>query len=654
MKSDALLNRLGAINHMVSTRDSQRFYQHFLTIGLIFIITILTTGVFIHRFGLYGDQWVSVLHPSDVGSNLYLDERIQSAIIFFIGKQPFLYHLLNMLLLSFSGILAYILLLRLNFGNFYSTAGSLLFLVFPTFGQPGAAFALSSILLGLSLSLLSAICYLFALSQNRIVFWNLFIAFVFSLLSLFITPIITLFEGLLIIGIALYVSLGEYGKRKGWILGTGLGHLVVSILIVLGTNPVETNIRSLFLSTIREWFSEVISIWRKVISFPSGGGQVAVYLAILLIAACFLTYLLSKLHNGIQQADWKTGKNDICIFAGLVIFTICFIFEQKIAHISVTANYPDDLGILVSGFLLSILTILGIKILFLEKYQAILFSLLIVLSAGARFQISQRFANESAKVDSFLSQLQVRGNALEEGTSIVVEQLPLDFTSIRSINALVKEKMNVPEGDASVNIISANEPGFQEFLADSGKNSRVLRIDNLDLAIDKTKILTIWQPENGCLHLIEPDTDIVNLPKSLALTKKFSNPSLLVPDQMSDVKQHNTFRATINPAGCYFYQMGTRLLQEKKWDDVIDLYQQEKDQNLSIRNFEEVQPLLRAYLEKGKYFDAVHVSQKFNLNPESQQEICKTWTDTLQEKLDKEEVVQEVRKSMAQIGCNNE
>ncbi len=623
--------------------------------GLICLAVIVSFGISISRLGLYGDQWRMVLYPSSAAEGSASGQQIQSLLIILFGTQAIYYHLSNLALFILDGILLYKILNRLGIAGRYSLGSALLFLVSPAFSQPAAAFELSTILIGLLFSFLSLDCYISSLQKGRSGLIQLAIGIIFACLAFASSIYIVAFEGMIVFAILILVK--YYQKNfKVWILLGLAGHFLCSIAI-LGKG-FSSDIRhdpSLLLISTKNWIDGFILSWRQIIAMPQGGRQVGIYLLILGAAVYVIVFFLQFMENNEIRVDLdnsKISKKDIEILLGSAFMGMAYLLVLHAFQIPIEMKYPLDNGMVIVGLLAAVFVVFMIKILFIKEYQMVILAMLIVLSAGARYQTTQQYVLETKKVENFISQLHVRGDSIRDGTSIVTEQLPFDFTTRGALEALIQKSFSLPQTASSIQIIPADLKEVREYLSNLDIDITGIRIDGNTYQISKDKILVVWMPGKACVQVLEPTLDYENLPQGLALSKDLSNPSLIDVTNMSDVKQLDEFRTTINDDWCFAYQLANRQIRSSQWDAVIQTYDRAKEQLLHSERYQEYVPLLSAFLLKQNYTEAGDLSKLLINEPASKDSICRQWTNILTSETLEEEVAQKARTTQISVGCN--
>jgi hypothetical protein len=304
-------------------------------------------------------------------------------------------------------------------------------------------------------------------------------------------------------------------------------------------------------------------------------------------------------------------------------------------------------GLFVAFFIISL-----IRVLFQKEYQFLLLALIIGFSGGARYQVTNRFADENHRIENFLSQIQVRGDSFKDGTSLLVEQLPFELTSREAIEALLREKMGGEQtGLNSVHVIPAENPEVREFLSNVDQESIELRIDTTTMLVDKSNMVALWIPDGKCLQILEPGGVYKELPQGLALASLYSNPNNIIVKYMSDVLQLDRFRTTIYTDTCFETQLIHRFAAKSEWDNVIDTYSNLPDASRQNFDFYLIKPVLVAMMEKGNLDAALTVTQDFMNNPEQKKSICHIWSEIISLNSSNKEVVGSARQAFEKSGC---
>ncbi len=389
-------------------------------------------------------------------------------------------------------------------------------------------------------------------NRNR----KLIFAGICTVLALLSHPLIIILQGLIFFPI--YFASGKDMKMKKWLLGIVAVSFTSSVLILLRLQEINIEqIPALFRSSANDWLNGFVLGWRQIITLPGGGGSTVIYIAFLALGISFLFFVLSKIQIYDDERESANSGNIIKQFYFLLASAVTGGLYILIVTIFESNSYSTDLGMLVVGLFSGIGLIAFIRMIFLEEYQMILVAVIIVLATGSRFLIAERYVNETKKVDDFLEQLHVRGDNFKAGANILVEQLPFDYTSRGSLESLLVKEFSPTNDPSSLTVFEAEQLEIREYLQRSSENSIEIEQDGKRNKFVKESIISIWMPDNGCLHILEPGMVVGNLPEGLGLSKSYSNPNLFQANNLSDVKQLDQFRNTIKKIGVFIFSWQT-------------------------------------------------------------------------------------------------
>ncbi len=634
--------------HPISDRQS-----HMLALGLIFLTVLFSFGLSVSTLGLYGDQWAVILESLPVGSGITLERVIQQILITMYGKMVILYHLTNLFLWTLAGYLFFRTQTRAGIHIDRALAGSLLFVVFPAFLYPASAFELSPALAGLCLIFASTNLFIDALSKTKITIWKLISGMVCAILAILSSPVVTVMGACLALMIILYWIIW-HKKQKKLVYVLALSWLVVSLLLLFLNSAPETPGLSVATESLKQWISSFLLSWRQIIATPDSGGKTALYLAILMMAVVLLWYSLLKIKISGRKSAGIEGMS-ICntlltVFViggtGLVFFLLSSLFITK-----PDSRYGIETTQAAAGILAALLVTETIELLFMEKYHTFILAVLIVFSAGTRYQMIDRYGVETTKVNDFIRQLYIRVDDFKTGTRLVVEQLPFDYTSRKSLQALISDQYLPKANPEALSVIPADDEGFREFMENTSASSTTLRIDEEEIFISKDSILAVWQPVGRCVEFIDDSAEKEELPQGLSLAADYSNPSLILAEDgtsTSGIEESNT---SVTDTWCNYLQHANRLAQNAQWDEVEIIYKYASDNNIVSQNQKDYATLLTSLIHQGKIDDALSLFQNLNTNPDIQNYLCKKWTKTLTDSTIAKEVVEEARKAQSTLEC---
>jgi hypothetical protein len=626
-----------------------------LEAGLIAFTLILPFGLQINRLGLYGDDWANVLFPKANNSFSGLDGLTRAALIQIAGSQPFLYHLVTLLILFVIGILFKNILIQMGLDHVSATACAMLFLLYPGFLQPISGIVISGILIGLVFALLSFLFFQKWLESSGQKISFLIVGLICSFFCIFYSPfsaVLSCFTFLFLI--PCWRKSQTRNKINLVLIGAGL--FLAGIISVLLQSQAKLSFHTSVLSRIgRIWLDAFIVCWRQVLAIPQHGSETLIYLLVLLFAGFTLFWIFKMIERaeGISEKDSNheitSGEFVILISSALVGFG--YILLIIIVGLPLEIQYPNDLGMLVLGVLASIFAVLGIKAVFLSKYRLAVLAILIVLAGGARFSLIGRYAVENSSVKDLLAQMAVRADYLQSGSLLISEQLPFDYTTQKAIDALIKKQFNVETQDGSVTYISADQSELREFLHEGSRKETKLRIDNIDRFVSKDNIIGFWVKQGSCMQVLNEKYLLSDLPEGLKLVLPLSKPELFKSNMLSDVKQLNQFRNKIVNDWCFYFQLANRQAADGKWKDVLQTYINAEEEGFTPQSFYDFFPLLTALIQENLFPRAIEISNEFIASQEQKIIICNLWKDRQTEADLTEEAISGIKQARTDVGC---
>jgi hypothetical protein len=624
-----------------------------LEAGLIAASLIIPFGIQINHLGLYGDDWSIALSKELVSNTSFLERLIQKILINLAGVHPEIYHLATLCLLFILGFILQKVLIQVGMDRVSAITSVVLFELYPGFLQPISGLELIGILVGLIFVVISVHYYLKWQNQTDPGIRFLVFGIIFSFFGMIISP----YSAALISFTFLLIIIKKFNTNKRieiYILGILL--LLSGILFFIRFSYENMSLSSnLILRSIRVWLDSFVISWRQILSIPSNGRETLIYFLMMILAAFFLFRIYSTIgkeeDNKLEKQDNQNNLVDFTITVCCILAGFGYILLLTIAGFKLEINYPNDLGLIAIGALASIVVVIVVKLVFLPKYQLAILIVLIVLAGGAKYTIINRYADENSRVEDMLAQLSVRGDFVQQGTVLISEQLPFDFTSQKSIDALLNYQFGVKQENRAITYLSADHPELREFLRNSSINTTELRIDDYPIIIEKNNMLGFWDKPGGCVLLLDKRSEKANLPQELKYLSSISKPELFIVTNLSDVKQLDRFRNKIENPWCFYYQLASRQVAEGNWQAVLDTYTEAEKQGFTPQSLSDYLPLLNASLSEKLFQSSIEISQEFVSQPEQKDIICNYWNQYESDSKYLKEVISEVEKGKNVLGC---
>jgi len=638
----------------LSVFDLPTKYSNILAAGLITLTLVIPFGLQIGQLGLYGDDWANVLFPSTLNG---VGGWVQTVLINFVGTQPLPYHLISLLLFFVVAFLLHKVLIHIGLDTVSALTAAILAQVFPAFSQSVSALAFFPVLLGLVLAFSAAIFFIKCaeISAKKVFY---FIGGLFcSIVSVLLSPFSAILMGLIFL---VFIS-GWWERQAKEKVGTGILSAIlligsISSLLLFSVDKTLLNF-SLLTKSIRVWLDAFVSSWRQIIAFPQEGSQTIIYFVLIIIASVLfylgLRVIEKTSESSEENQNFSYTKLDIKILLSSAAVGFIFIILSKAFGIALSTQYSDDTGMLVVGIMAAIFITLAVKLILVAKYRLAVLAVLIVLSTGTRFTQINRYGTENARLEDILSQLAVRGDAVKPGTVLASEQLPLNYTTQKAIDALLQKMFNKDAPISSNIYINADTPEFRDFLQDEFRKETELRIADISTLIKKDALIGFWVGPDGCVQILDDKTEDAQLPQGLKYLVPLSSPDLLISNRLSDVLQLRRFRTTIENDWCFYYQLAGRQAAGAKWDDVLLTYDAAEKQGLKPQAFYDQLPLIEASLRQNPIPISLELSKEIISSPEQKNIICTLWNEYKLESDLNKEVLTEIQNSTLQLQCDN-
>jgi hypothetical protein len=212
-----------------------------------------------------------------------------------------------------------------------------------------------------------------------------------------------------------------------------------------------------------------------------------------------------------------------------------------------------------------------------SRAKTYVFALLIALAIGQQFFNANIFRRDWEKQQEIFWQLAWRIPALEPGTALLTDQLPLDYETDLSLTAPLNwmydpeyTRSDLPYalvftatrlGKAS---LPSLEPGTDIFMG--------MRAANFNGST--SQVVVIHVPESGCLRVLDPDLgDQITYEREspfLLDAIPLSNPDLIDVD--STQTPGLPFLTEPEHTWCYYFARAELARQKGNWQQVVDLY----------------------------------------------------------------------------------
>lgn len=412
----------------------------------------------------------------------------------------------------------------------------------------------------------------------------------------------------------------------------------ISFLDQLVSNPLGS-VKRLVMNAASGWYESSIKVWiqlRLALSGLRANSQSA--LRVLLMAAGFLSagYIFTKAGRkddsepDNKQSLWIAVIGSFAVFAGMIPVLIAGL-EINLSFLSNRFLLPLSIGACLSLVAL-------IELLIRNKHaKTIIAALLIALSIGVNYLNGLEFQKAWERQKDFFVQLTWRAPQITPGTVLIAADLPFSLYFSGSSLTAPLNMIYAPD-------LADNPIPYQMILASSPQmlsmpelkpNREIDRTARVFHFVGNTSdTLTLFVPENGCLKVLDPNTD----PKSFRSDRYADLWADIIPlSNLSRIEVEAPIAANL-PAQyfgsvsvdtwCYYYQHAALEQQKENWTEIIALYEQAEQKGYRPNRADEWLPLIAAQIKLGQTPTALSISNKLVPSDEFDvQSLCHFWQE---------------------------
>jgi hypothetical protein len=572
---------------------------------IFFIATIVAYGLLLPQTGFYWDDWPFVwiakfLGPADFFP-AFASIRPFLAPIFFITTsllpaEPIYWQVFMLLIRFASGLLAWFIFSQVWPDHKRpALVASLLFLLFPGYSQHWVAFThINQEWIAFLFYLLSFGFTARALRQPDRFRRNTFVALLFLILGVFPTEYFYGLEPLRFLFIWVIVSeeTRPFKQRVMKAFKIWLPYLVIWLIdgawlayffFVRSFGSYSADMASRSVSVLEIFKAAGEAVWKagfyiwaqvlvlvsRTITSPSS------LLTVLLIGvSCLLLFFYLKRFETTE--DKPSAWSIPMILTGLASILLGRM-PSFAAGLPLTLQSAND-RFMISMMIGGSLFITGLVEFFIrnDRFKTVVFAFLIALGIGQQFYNANIFRRDWLNQQELYSQLAWRIPAMEPGTLLITDQLPMDYETDLSFTAPINwiyapeyTRSQIPYG------LIYTEKRLRGSLASFKPGEEVnVYLRTASFAGSTSKAIVIFVPQDGCLRVLGPEwndeTTYAGQSRYLVKAIPLSNPALIRTDSSSTPKL--PFLAEAKRDWCYYYAKAELARQKKDWDEVNALF----------------------------------------------------------------------------------
>ncbi|NPV76599.1 MAG: hypothetical protein HPY59_09535 [Anaerolineae bacterium] len=607
------------------------------TVPLAFAaVVFISYGVYIPRFGLYGDDWIYLYNYHLLGASSFANfvavDRPFSGWIYSLttpvfGDSAELYHLL-LLALRWGSVLLFWWILRLVWPENPRQAGwaALLFAVYPGFQQQPIAVQFILHFSVLNLFFLSICCMLLSLRYRRW-FWPLTLLGVLGALGMFS---IEYFVGLeLLRPVLIWLVLGQQvpAPPRRWLYTFLFWLPYLLVLAAFGVwrvfifqfptyqpdmvkgllvQPIET-LPLLANRILGDLKTVALDAWRQTASLPTGiGTRLYFWGLVILVFLLVLVYLVrfstrEKVFSAEIKGFWQQWLPQAFLVGILALVAAGLPFWAT--SIKVELPFPWDRSTLPFMAGSCLLTVALLELVLQPRFRLVAIAGLVALSAGLHYRNALVYKKEWENLRTYFSQLVWRAPDLKPGTILVSDEIPLFRFSDNDLTPIVNwiyapdhHTAMIPYKyfDLSTRIGSAL-PGLEDDLPVQ-HNYR-----NHMFSGSTSGVLSIYYRLSGCLYVLGPEeSDFPGLPERIADTLPISHLDQIQAGSETEASLPPVFNGEAARDWCYYFEKADLARQREDWSAISNLATQAENLGLIQKNNYELLPFVEAFAHTGE------------------------------------------------------
>ena len=626
---------------------------------LLFIATILAYGLLLPQTGFYWDDWPFVwiakfLGPADFFP-AFANIRPFLAPIFYvttslIPPEPIYWQIFMLLIRFASGLLAWSIFSQVWPRHKRSAlVASFLFLLFPGYSQHWVAFThINQEWIAFLFYLLSFGFTARALRNPGKFKINTVIALFFLILGVFPTEYFIGLEPLrfLFIWVIVAEETQQFNQKLQKSFRLWLPYLVIWLIDAawlgyfffvrsFGSYDVEVVTEPVSALGIVRALGEAIwkagfYIWGQVLVLASKtfAAPSTILTLLLIVTSCALLFLYLK--------RWET--RDEGTSASAIQMTLIGLAGILLGRLpSYAAGLPLTLQSSNDRFMISMmiggsLFMTGLVELLIrnDRNKTFTFALLIALGIGQQFYNANIFRRDWLNQQELYSQLSWRIPAMEPGTLLITDQLPVDYETDLSFTAPINwiyapdyTRSKVPYGL----IYTEKRLGGSLASLQPGEDVKVyLRTVNFDGSTSQA--ITLFMPRNGCLRVLgskwNDETTYAGQSEFLVKAIPLSNPDLIKVDSSEAPKL--PFLSEAKRDWCYYYTRAELARQKQDWEEVNSLLSEATSLDYQAGDPFEWLVFIEAKAMTGDIKAAEDISNRaFKSDHRARKGLCQVW-----------------------------
>lgn len=249
-----------------------------------------------------------------------------------------------------------------------------------------------------------------------------------------------------------------------------------------------------------------------------------------------------------------------------------------------------------------------------SRSKLVFLSLVIGMSAAYQFTVANTYRRDWANTQDLFWQMAWRMPALEENTTILTYELPLNYLSdyqlMSALNWMYAPNFEGRELPYALQYLKTRFEAF-EIKADQPID---ITYRTTTFSGNTSNSVVIYKEADGCLRVLDP---IYNNAETVPGASFYlidaiplSNPNLILSDAPMPAMEPSLFGDEPSHGWCYIYSQAEIARQAGNWDEVVKLYKEAQQAELSPALPVEYLPFIEAFALTGDMDTALKLSER--------------------------------------------
>ena len=379
-------------------------------------------------------------------------------------------------------------------------------------------------------------------------------------------------------------------------------------------------ITTLSLSGFTSWLGTF-----NIFSAIDGSTTQAIAFVILLLAGVLAFVVTSNKKQEINEeisptfhSPLSTHPSSLTTHYWFIAIGLIAIFAGRLP--SWAAGLPLKIEFDYDRFFVSImlgasLFIVGLADLLLKEGRAklVFLSLLIGMSAAYQFTLGNTYRRDWANMQDLFWQMSWRMPGLKEGTTVLTYELPLkylsDYQLMSALNWMYAPNLQGRELPYALQYLKTRFEAFEI------KPNQPLDITyrTVTFSGNTSNSVVIYKEADGCLRVLDPVyNNAETVPGAsfyLIEAIPLSNPNLILSDAKPEMDK-TLFGNEPKHGWCYFYAKAEIARQMGDWNEVVKLYKEAQNAELTPGLPVEYLPFIEAFARIGEMDTAVKLTER--------------------------------------------